>query len=347
MIRPGPVLVAVAVVVAAVGLALVVGPVDVPVGSVGPVGDRSTAASGPAEAESNASAPEDAGPDDASSGDADHTQAGPANGTTNRTSHPNVTVRPGSYLATGCTLGFVVESTTNGTRYGVTAGHCYEDRNLGTVIDLTTENGKNVPIGELAVFRVTSGAPFNELFQRPPEDWALIRLWTNASWVNVSASVMHWTGPTGLADGDEVDRGDALCWYGQGFQGHVDQPPPVTYPPQRCGDLHRFHRYERDGKRMDWFHVWGPPDGGDSGSLVIHHPTGQTIGLLTRFVVGPRVDIMGPTVCGILNAAELAGWGDLSLVTAPYDPPPAREDGLGKLPDRPVPMVTDAGCGER
>lgn len=229
---------------------------------------------------------------------------GGSNGTAGAHRAGNATIRPGFEIGlrssdsgprdAGCTLGFLFESVDNDTVYGSTAGHCAEDGNHV----VTDRNGRN--LGRIVAFRNVAA-----------EDWALIRFRPEVR-DETGPTVQTWTGPTGTLDPDDIEDDDVLCYHGTG-------PPDDLH--DRCGRFSLFYRYRQDGYAVDHFKMRGEIGwAGDSGSAVVHHGTGQAIGMITGGDYNPVYSsLRGPTVCGIVNGAADAGW-NVTLMTAPYDP---------------------------
>lgn len=212
-----------------------------------------------------------------------------------------MTVRPGAQLDPGCTVGLLFEG--DGTQYASTAGHCVE------LIGKTPRlRGASEPFGEVVAWRYAGEAV---------EDWALIRIYDN---VSATPSVRHWAGPTPPTALTDVDRDDVVCHYGWG-QGYER----TEATRHRCGRMAYTQRY----RNVTGYKFRGRSETGDSGSPVIHYATGQPIGLLTRGK--PPYDAGGIDVCSLLDRFAAHGY-DLTVATAPYDPPP-------KDPTVPAPTV--------
>lgn len=203
-----------------------------------------------------------------------------------------------------CTMGFLFRSRTNGTLYGSTAGHCIWNQSSGQGVWQGTPRDRTRRIGTLVAAT-----------DRVEADWALIRLHDDVL-ADVTPSVRHWTGPTGLPSDAVIDQDEVTCQYGWGF---VYRHREATR--HRCG---RFDEWEVYRVRSDvtWFSWEARTWGGDSGSPVIHYETGRALGLDIFTTTFARRDNHGITVCGIITDARSFGY-DLELVTASYDPPPA------------------------
>jgi hypothetical protein len=130
----------------------------------------------------------------------------------------------------------------------------------------------------------------------------------------VSPSLEHWTGPTAFGPPSrEWNAGKRIC--------HVGNGGPY-------GD------FEVTRARCGWFvlasyNVFmavGTTYPGDSGSPVIDYNTGTALGLISsgNYVAG---DWGGPAMNYIVEDLKAHGY-DLTLATAPYNPPAPRPEGL-------------------
>lgn len=179
--------------------------------------------------------------------------------------------------------------------YGSTAGHCVGNWEGEEVRLYDSED----PFGEVVAYRYERGYL---------EDWALIRIYDN---VSATTTVRHWTGPTQPTNLAQADRDDIVCHYGW---GGIYRPSDTTR--HRCGQL----AYTERGRNVTAYTFRGRVASGDSGSPVIHYATGQPVGIVTR---GKNTyDASGPDICSLLDRFAEHGY-NLSVATAPYDPPPA------------------------
>lgn len=175
---------------------------------------------------------------------------------------------PGSYAlaegGTGCTLNFVFAGS-DGSRYIGTAGHCVLVPPSGSEpVDMEM----SWPPGEGPAAMTGFGERFGEFafaawrpYVWPPRDFALIRL--DAA-TQVSESLCHWGGPTGLNE-DLTDDPTTLRYYGQGVV--VSKVVPA--------------RTAIATSMMDPLQVWATGVGvpGDSGSAVISEDA-RAVGVL-------------------------------------------------------------------
>lgn len=265
-------------------------------------------------------------------------------------------VRPGdAYHFNGtswCTLGFILRDPSDGTVFGLTAGHCFDDGDLDydhrrvRPQNVTIRLDDGTPIGHLEIYEWGRTGPLTATAAGPtwmnvsggptspgdggPQpnrfyDWALIRF-DDRVVPHVSPSVRRWGGPSGVGPYGAVDAGDVVCMTGQG------EPLEGAWPDGRCGT---FRVYMKGGwnrtvgpvhagymRGHDWIGWDGPAYWGDSGSPVIDHATGEALGIVTE---GPLVPlhgtVVGPTVKSILARTAEVGY-DLELVTAPYESRP-------------------------
>lgn len=249
-------------------------------------------------------------------------------------------VRPGAQLSGGngsqswgCTVGFILTDASNSTVYALTAGHCLRwaeevvhDVNLRFVPPYWQPNWDLDDVLPWTPYNATYGGvvEYWEAWNqndRPDEfDWGLVRIHPNLR-ARVSPSMVHWTGPTGVAAPGTVEAGADVCYFGQAGAS----PPPMR---DRCG-----HFVAEDvtltGPREGWYTMQAPVGwDGDSGSPVLDYRTGGALGIITH---GAGSVFWGPTLDAILDRAALAGY-DLRLATAPYDPPMSLPVGDGGLP---------------
>lgn len=200
-------------------------------------------------------------------------------------------IRPGTGT-NACTLGFLFRSENNSTWYASTAGHCVE---TGQEIYVWPDG----PVIGDVVARRNDGY----------DDWALIRV-PESSEKHLDPSMRYWTGP-GQPDGHGVRSPDRVCHYGTG-----DLYKWTERTRHRCGKIQGFHT--QDGITVAEFRSRTWP--GDSGSPVIHYASGEAIGILTKG--WPGYFSKAIEVCSMQQRFAAHGY-NLTLGTAPYDPPPA------------------------
>lgn len=250
-------------------------------------------------------------------------------------------VRPGmGLLDPGCTLGFILTSSTNASVYALTAGHCFEEGSRGDPVTVDTGPFQSEIIGEVAAYEDTGGHLQNWTEDDGHEyDWGLVRIRSSFRW-RTSPMILNVTGPTGIADALAMERGDRVCW--EGATGWFQTPATHQYS-QRCG---AFAGYEQGndtrptceqrpvercfdnghGGGLDWFSWYGFIGAGDSGSPVVEADTGEALGVITNANIHqsphPVYDgtAEGPTLASILDRAAERGW-HLRLAQAGYREP--------------------------
>lgn len=198
-------------------------------------------------------------------------------------------IQPGAPTR-ACTLGFLFRSPTNGTWYATTAGHC--------IFDDVVRHKDGSLIGPVVASRNDGD-----------DDWALVEVAEEAL-PRLRPGVAHWTGPSGLPVPDEVRTDDVVCHY-----GWPDIVKLVEDLRHRCGKLQSY--YAEDG--VTGFKFRARVNFGDSGSPVVHYMTGQALGMAIRGLFGTWAAAID--VCSLLERFADHGY-DLTLATAPYDPPP-------------------------
>lgn len=224
---------------------------------------------------------------------------------------PGVAVGFNSSASGGCTLGFILAGPYNVTAYALTAGHCVE---AGTPVYLQRTFryvGENHDPPTESPFGIVRESRNNRT--NAGQDWALIEVFPEYR-PRVSPAVEYWSGPTGVAQREDVAPGDDVCVYGDGSLG-------LTFPnatKDRCGAF--VTEATDDGDAYAWWAAMidGP---GDSGAPVLHHGTGAALGILTQGLVTAYDLAIGPTVDSILDQVADRGY-DVRLASAAYDPPP-------------------------
>ena len=208
----------------------------------------------------------------------------------------------------GCTLNFVFEDP-QGALYIGAAGHCVES--------FKTDGSENL---------LRDGSRFGELVFHSPltysldglglpehyDDFSLFAI-DPARYDEVDPTVAVIGGPTGVASPSDVGMGHEVLVYGHGIA-----TDPVAELHARRGIVQRM-----DGETYGAaFYATS----GDSGSPVIHAPSGRAIGIVSSYGAThmwaverdePQGFIQGPTVEHILGMLSEAGF-DLSLVTGDY-----------------------------
>ena len=198
------------------------------------------------------------------------------------------TIQPGAYHemdGTACTLNFIYDGS--GGPYAGTAAHCV------TSVGQQTFDEDGLLIGTVAAIG-DEGAT--------ETDWALIRIDSGAV-SRVSPAVKGHPGfPTGVTAPGETATGDSVVGsgYGLGFQftnvTREQRPAVLTYDDNEL------------------YTVLGAMIFGDSGGPVVHGPTGQALGIVSRLCIGVCEE-EGPTVQGIIAKAAAKGI-TISLRTA-------------------------------
>lgn len=222
-------------------------------------------------------------------------------------------IRPGVQVFSDsgqCTGNFLFRTPDNKTLYMGIAAHCFMD-----------EDGKSLPMGSTAAIGDVSfaGRLAWSLWTDGPDpirDFALIEL-SNAAQVRdvVHPAVLHYGGPTTMADGGQVTTGEHVISYGHsGNRAGGDPRNP------REGFVLRH----AEGEYEVWTDEPGIP--GDSGSGLMT-ADGKALGVLSRkMVLGAVEETLGqdktPTVNfyveldSLLDAARTApGLEGLELVT--------------------------------
>ncbi len=215
-------------------------------------------------------------------------------------------IQPGATLASGDggTLGFLFQSTSQSNPEGVPIIYA-SSHGHGTMPEVGEPvhlwNGPLV--GEVVAKRYERG-----------DDWALIEIAPD-SHEYVDYSVRYWTGPTGVADPEDIRLDDTLCHYGAGtgWSLHAETKP-------RCGQLNGARYVEKGLGKFESYPMTA--SSGDSGSPMIHHETGQALGILLS--VEPVQNIVNSIdICTLIQRFSDHGF-DVELATADYDPPEAK-----------------------
>jgi hypothetical protein len=210
-------------------------------------------------------------------------------------------IQPGALLGNAesgsCTMGFVFRDNKTGRLLVSTAAHCTEK--VGDRLHAEDEEES---------FQMQPD-PFGTVAFRTEElDFALIEV-DEGREGEVSASVRHWTGPTGIALANETAAGDEVLQFGYGF------------PFDSTNEV-RARRGFLVGQNEREFQSDAPPGFGDSGAPVLHE-SGKALGLISRFNVleaGVSTDI-GPTVQGMLAFLQGKDW-DAALLEADFSEQP-------------------------
>jgi hypothetical protein len=193
-------------------------------------------------------------------------------------------LQPGDSLGGFCTLNFVFDGS-GGDAYIGTAGHCVDD-------------GQRVSNPDLGTFGTV-------VYDNDSStDFALVDV-DDALEGKLDASLDgHGGTPTGVATPDETAPGDALLMSGYG----VGAREAETTREERRSVLveHGSQEYQSDG----------PVVNGDSGAPLVHAPTGEALGIVSRygiFEIPPTTDV-GPTLDRILDVLQQDGY-DVTLRT--------------------------------
>ncbi|MDQ4065023.1 MAG: S1 family peptidase [Actinomycetota bacterium] len=196
---------------------------------------------------------------------------------------PDSPLRPGAAMG-GCTLNFVFY--TPGTRARAPKGY------IGTAGHCTDKVGEEItPPGLEAIGKVV----YDSDTVKSTVDFSLIELYPEMIG-KTNPEVLHWGGPTRVANEEDFAFGDQVDVYGYGLAfGQTEQTRP------RYGVLVGWtdEEYQADM----------PAVNGDSGAPLIHHATGAALGIISRygFTVPPSTDL-GPLMTWILEELERAGF---------------------------------------
>jgi hypothetical protein len=118
-------------------------------------------------------------------------------------------------------------------------------------------------------------------------------------------TMLGWDGPNGIIEDGEASLGDRVDVHGYGLLlGQND----VTR--SRFGVLMSTSEDEYVANMPAVF--------GDSGSPLLHHDTGQALGIISRFAffeTPPATDV-GPLMGWIFRELDAAGFGDVVLALA-------------------------------
>lgn len=199
------------------------------------------------------------------------------------------TIRPGASLGGYCTYNFLF-SDARGEAYIGTAAHCTEDGERVTLGPGGPEIGTVVYDSDTAEDADAS------------VDFSLIRLDPDQI-ENANPLMYGWDGPKGTIDADEASAGDQVAIYGYGILLGEDER---TRP--RFGVL-----MDEDGST---YRANLPAVNGDSGSPIIHVPTGKAFGIISHYgiaAVPPATD-EGPIMGFIFSELENGGF-DVTLAT--------------------------------
>ncbi len=216
-------------------------------------------------------------------------------------------IQPGAFVSTpegGCTMNYVFRDS-QGKMYIGTAGHCFE--RVGQRAEAEPNPGSPVSILDpLFEFGTAVFVEFSE--EEPSIDFALIEI-DPEDVGKVNPAMRRWGGPTGVTSAAETNTGDLLLQYGYGVG--FDLTPATRPRPRVLMDDDSRHYTSQSASNF-----------GDSGSPVLHRPTGKALGIDSRFNlfdVPPSTDA-GPTVENIMRQLAGAGRG-VTLVTGAYPAP--------------------------
>ena len=175
----------------------------------------------------------------------------------------------------------------------------------------TTGEKECVPRRGARVYDADGRAFGTAMFQEnksAEQSFTLIRI-DRARYRDVSASVLGWGGPTGVASLADTTRGATVLFTGQGFvEGDIAQTRP------RPGVL---LSYDRDRFTADTL-----AELGDSGGPLIDAATGRAIGMISGFGLSrqPPTTDLGPSILRILSDCARYGY-HLTVVRAPFVSP--------------------------
>lgn len=201
-------------------------------------------------------------------------------------------IRPGASLGGYCTFNFLWYDAQTGTPYIGTAGHCTDE--IGEVVELP---------GYGTVGQVVFDSDLTDAFPGvdPTVDFSLIELQTEA---DANPRMLGHDGPTGAVTLDDLAVGDTIELHGYGLVlGQND----VTR--------------DRFGFLVDWdeqqYRVDMPAVNGDSGSPLLHGPSGKAFGIVSHYGLGavpPSTD-EGPHMPFLYEQLAAAGFPDVVLAT--------------------------------
>lgn len=145
----------------------------------------------------------------------------------------DATLRPGVRLyvpltastSAQCTAGFLFQSADNATLYLSFAAHCLgsdeQHKSVGADVYVMDRRGDLRVVGDVAFDGWAGGEDLDR-------DFALVAL-RNVEGVRdrVHPAMLHWGGPTGMADTDALLPGAAVVTYGASSQRPLDSPDNV------------------------------------------------------------------------------------------------------------------------
>lgn len=200
----------------------------------------------------------------------------------------SATIRPGAPLADYCTYNFLFTDTYDNVYIG-TAAHC-------TKMSERVVLGPDGPKIGTVVYDSDETANADTSV-----DFALIQLDADQH-QNAHPQMFGWDGPTGDIEAGEAEQGDGLAIYGYGL---VLREQEETRP--RSGVL-----MDEDGET---YRANLPAVNGDSGSPIIHEPSGKAFGIISHYGLGvpPSTD-EGPIMPFLYSELEQAGF-QLTLAT--------------------------------
>lgn len=197
---------------------------------------------------------------------------------------PESPLRPGTGMGY-CTYNFVFY--TPGTKkappkaYIGTAAHC---------TDAIGERMSQLELGEIGT------VVYDSDLVKSAVDFSLIEI--DPEMVGkTNPEVLHWGGPTGIVEQEDLAVGDQLDVYGYGVGVGLTE---ATRP--RSGYLVGFTEQEYQANM--------PAVNGDSGGPLIHHETGEALGIISRYGIAfpmPSTD-MGPLMPWIMDELKAAGF---------------------------------------
>jgi hypothetical protein len=194
-------------------------------------------------------------------------------------------IQPGSHLSSGCTLAFILRTSTNDTLYALTAGHCVTiDEHYSIVLhDAQGRPSKWINLG------YRTRVPADDTLAS--DDWGLIRI-DNESRDLVSPSVMYWGGPSGVAQPARLQQGATVCYIGWGTSDLS-----TGFATHRCAEINSSQYHENNSTGLQ-----GVAIPGDSGAPSILAESGEAVSIVTAIGGGlPPPQIVGPSLCHIMR----------------------------------------------
>lgn len=183
-----------------------------------------------------------------------------------------------------CTYNFVFykpgTAKTAPRAYIGTAGHC---------TDVLGQRMRHPELGEIGT------VVYDSDLVRSTVDFSLVEI-DQQMVSQTNPEVLHWGGPSGIVDPDDLELGDEVDVYGYGLVVGLNE---ATRPRQ--GYLVTSDEKEYQANM--------PAVNGDSGAPLLHHATGAALGIISRYGlnVPPSTD-QGPLMSWILDELAAAGF---------------------------------------